>query len=373
VANYRLNKLAKALTTAQPCPIVNASGTLTTEAVQGDGWCRVQTENLNDGASFSYRISNRQPATVNGQSVWQRKIVSTGTVNGVVRRAVSTANAPAASPLFQYGVFSHLDLNMSNSAEITADVGSNGNVNMNNSASICGDITVAPGKTVNGSASCGGTISTAPTPLTLEPVVLPATNDNGRLSSGADPKTAGISWNATTRVLVGDGGTVTLRGTDYVFCSIHLTNGALIVVENDGTPVNIYIDDPANCTTGDPARGSVHFEKKGRIDTLGPASLARVYMVGSTSIATSLVVDHNEKVGVEMLLYAPNSTFSISNNGQVIGAVVAKQVTMQNSSEITYDPNAASVMGPEPTQIYARQAWVECKTTTSGSSPDSGC
>jgi hypothetical protein len=248
-----------------------------------------------------------------------------------------------------------------------------------NASKICGDAQVGPAKQLRGSKpDCGGTSTQAGEPYVTNPVVLPATNDNARLSTpsgpGADPKTGGISWNSSTRVLTGNGGTVTLRGTDYVFCSIHLTNGAKIIIENDGTPVRIFIDAPERCTTGDPARGSVLFEKKGRTDTLGVPADAQIYMVGSKTIPTSFRFDNNEKECVEMVLYAPLSTFSIQNNGCLAGAVVAKQVSLSNSAEIKYDASAGTVMAEDlPLQIYKRQAWVECRPTQQGTAPDGGC
>jgi Tfp pilus assembly protein PilX len=376
IASYRLNHFATALTPTLQCVSLNASsGLLQVEAALGDNWCRAQTEDLGEGTSYSYRVSTRAQVNIGGQAVWQRKIVSTGIANGVQRRAITSVAAPTGTPMFIDAVYSELDLLMRNSALVNGTVRSNGNVVLQNGAKVCGDVQVGPKKQLRGSKpTCGGTDTVATEPFVLNPVAVPATNDNGRLSSGADPKTGGISWNATTRVLTGNGGSVTLRGSTYVFCSIHLTNGALIIIEDDGTPVRIFIDAPENCTTGDPARGSVMFEKKGRTDTLGPPALAQIYMIGSKTIPTSFAFDNNEKDCVEMVLYAPNSTFTIQNNGCLLGAVVAKQVSLSNNAEINYDASAGTVMVEDvPLQIYKRQAWVECTPTQKGTAPDGGC
>ena len=202
---------------------------------------------------------------------------------------------------------------------------------------------------------------------------MPAANDNARIGNGLDPKSGSVAWNAGTRVLTIDGGTLTLRGSNYYFCSLHLTKDARLIIEDDGTPVKIYIDAPESCTTGDPSPGSVLMEKKGRIDTLGPASLAQMYMAGSNTIITTLDFENNEKEAVEMALYAPRSTFSIRNYGYLIGGVVAKQVLLQNNSEIKYDSSVAGI-GSEtvPLQMYSRQSWVEC-STAGGAAPNSNC
>jgi Tfp pilus assembly protein PilX len=373
VGVFRLNKFANILDDTGQCVVANGSGTLVVEVVQGDGWCRAQTEDLGQGASFSYRVSARKPVTVGGQQVWQRDIVSTGLARGVQRRAATTLNAPKGTPLFVAGVFSDLDLNTWNSSQINSNVRSNGNVNLNNSALICGSVMVGPGKSMSGGPSCGGGVTQATEPFVLSTIALPAANDNARIDNGLDPKTGNVAWNAGTRVLTIDGGTLTLRGSSYVFCSLHLTKGARLIIEDDGTPVKIYIDAPENCSTGDPSPGSVLMEKKGRIDTLGPASLAQVYMTGSNTIATGLDFENNEKEAVEMALYAPRSTFTIRNYGFLIGGVAAKQVSLQNNSEIRYDSSVAGIGSDTvPLQIYSRQSWVEC-STTAGAAPNSNC
>ena len=373
VGVFRLNKFATILDETAQCVVQNPAGTLVAEVVEADGWCPAQTENLGEGVSYSYRVSGRKSATVGGQQVWQRDIVSTGLGRGVQRRAATTLNAPKGTPLFVAGVFSDLDLNMWNSSEINSNVRSNGNVTLHNPALICGDVMVGPGRSMTGGPSCGGNLLQATEPFVLSSVTAPAGNDNARIGNGQDPQSGRVAWNASARVLTIDGGTLTLRGDNYSLCSLHLTKSARLVIEDDGTPVKIYIDAPESCAAGDPAPGSVLMEKKGRIDTQGPASLAQVYMTGSDAIATGMDFENNEKEGVEMALYAPRSTFTIRNHGFLIGGVAAKQVSLQNNSEIRYDSSVAGI-GSEtaPLQMYSRQSWVEC-STRGGATPNANC
>jgi Tfp pilus assembly protein PilX len=372
IAANRLNRFATVLTDSLPCVVVGGSGTLTTEAAQNDGWCRAQTENLDDGSTYTYRVSARQQMSISGANRWVRKIVSTGTVNGVQRRAFTAVSAAVGNPGFRYGVFSDLDINLYNSAYVTATVRTNNDATTSNSAAFCGDVIIGPGHEFNAQGVCGSTQSKASDTMTLEPVNVPPGNDNLRITNGTDPRSGTVTWSSSNRTLTIDGGTLTLRGSNYLFCSLHLTNGARLIVEDDGTPVKIYIDAPENCTTGDPSRGSVHFEKKGRIDNAGPAAMAQVWMVGSNTISTSFTFDNNEKQAVKIVIYAPRSNFSMQNYGYLIGAVAAKQVTMRNSTEILYDSSAASVLNT-PTQTYTREAWVECRPVATGTAPDSGC
>jgi Tfp pilus assembly protein PilX len=379
IAAYRLNHFAKALTPTLQCVSLNATtGLLQVEAALGDNWCREQTEDLGEGASYRYRVSTRVQTTIGGQLVWQRKIVSTGVSNGVQRRAISTVAAPTGTPLFSGAVVSDQDLIMRNSAKITGSVRSNGNVVQQNSSTICGNVQVGPAKSVRSpKISCGGSSTVATEPYVLTPVVLPASNDNGRLTSGADPR-SGLSWNPTTRVLSGDG-TVILRGTNYVFCRLHLTGNARVIIENDGSPVMIYIDAPERCgaTAGNPTgMGSVLFEQKGQIDNQGVPAMAQLYVTGSKDprYPTSVSIRNSHPDGVKMTVYAPNSTFSLSNNSVLIGAVVAKQITLSNAAQVIWDGSAGGVLiAGSPLQMYKRQSWVECRPTQQGATPDGGC
>ena len=74
-------------------------GALSKGALQADNWCQPQTEDLGDGASYTFQISSPSTVTTStGLSVDQRKVVSYGTVNGVRRRAVVTVNAGHGAP-----------------------------------------------------------------------------------------------------------------------------------------------------------------------------------------------------------------------------------------------------------------------------------
>ena len=101
VAIYRTNLLQPSNT---QCVVKDPStGTLSNAAVQADGWCAPQTETLGDGATYTVRVSQVSTITVTGQQLAERKIVATGTVNGVRRRATVTVDAATGTPLFPTG------------------------------------------------------------------------------------------------------------------------------------------------------------------------------------------------------------------------------------------------------------------------------
>ena len=202
VGKFRINKFATVLTATNQCVSKNTStGVLYVEPVQADGWCREQSEDLGDGVSYRYRVSGRTTASVAGQDVNSRKIVATGLVGGLQRRAATTVSTPSATPLFFDGVFSDQDLEMANTAQIDGNARSNGNINITGSAKICGNVEPGPGKTLNGSKNCStGTTAPATAPFVLAPVTIPTPDENWRITPGAptpdDPRVGTIGWSA---------------------------------------------------------------------------------------------------------------------------------------------------------------------------------
>ena len=196
-----------------------SNGALSNGALQADTWCQPQTEDLGDGATYTFQVSS--PATVTtstGLSVDQRKVVSYGTVNGVRRRAVVTINAGRGSPIFPpgYAVAVRESINMKNNANISGHLGSNGSITVKNNLDICGNVTPGPGKTASigqNFTQCPGYNTTpAAEPFDLQPIdISKATpNDNVRLTnmkagSGSPQDTCStcnkITWSSSTKVL----------------------------------------------------------------------------------------------------------------------------------------------------------------------------
>ena len=133
-----------------------ADGALSNAAVQADNWCLAQAEDLGDGAGYSMQVSAASDETMSstGVPIVQRTVVSTGTVNGVQRRAVTTINAALGAPIFPPGYAAAVrdSIYMKNNADIGGHLGSNGTITVKNNLDICGNITPGPGETAPASA-----------------------------------------------------------------------------------------------------------------------------------------------------------------------------------------------------------------------------
>ena len=381
-ATYRINKLTPGSLT---CVVRGAASELVIEPLQPDGWCRQQTEDLGGGASFSYRVKAAIQVPVNGQQLLQRKIVSTGTVNGVGRRVSATVGSATGASLFgDYAVISLEDLPLTNSARIDGNVGSNGNISLTNSAEVCGNATPGPGKqltTSNSAHLCPGfTARAATAPFVLNPIDAGTTSTvNNNLFIGVQDvltKLGGVVWSPLTRSLtLRIGATLTLTGNVYSFCSLEIDNNSeLIIAPRDpAVPVKIYIDSPENCP-GVLNAGSIRFRNGGGIVNMNAdPTTVQVFMSGSESRDTSLRYENNFQTAVNMLIYAPRSDVRLSNHTHIVGAVAAKSVVLENNTEIKWHEKVGgiSVDGLKP--LFQRQNWTECTVANASAVPDAGC
>jgi hypothetical protein len=387
---YRTNLLQPG---SQQCAVKNPSnGALQVTALQGDGWCSPQTEDLGSGEGYNARVSGGSALHVNGQSLVQRTIVSTGSSNGVQRRVMLRANAATGEPVFPQGYAGvSLDgLNLPNSVQVTGGVGSNGDIYLRNSAHVCGSVTPGPGKEVvirNSAGVCGGASTTpAQQSFNLQPVDqgdAPTNNDNARVGNppqptGLDPCTDcnGIDWNPSTRMLrLRNNSTLTLGGSVYSFCGIEVENTAQlkIPVRPLGTGMRIFIDAPESC--GGAGTGSVSIRNSGTILNLNPdPTTFQLYLVGSSAISTVVAFDGVDLAqNLVMAVYAPYSTIRIKGNTSLSGAIASKSIDLQNSAHISYHERIADITTGSPLRLYRPEQYVDCTSTPPGTAPDSGC
>jgi hypothetical protein len=381
-ATYRLNKLTPGNLL---CVVKGVANQLLTEPVQSDGWCRAQTEDLGDGASFSYRVRSAIQNVVNGQQLLQRTIVSTGTVNGVSRRVSTVMGSATGVSLFGgYAVISLTDLNLSNSARIEGNVASNGNINLENSAQVCGNATPGPGKQLtatNNSGLCAGfTSAPATQPFVLNPIDLGNTstvNDNALIGvTDLVSQLLGFVWNLANRTLsLSLGNSLTLRGNVYSFCSLEINNNSelRIAPRSPSVPLKIYIDAPENCP-GVPNAGTVRLRNGGNIINMNSDPTAvQLYVAGSPTIPTTLRYENNFQQALNMVIYAPQSSVTLDNFTHIQGAVAAKTVTLNNNTEIRWDSRVGDIAVDGLKPLLRRQAWKECTVQAAGAAPDAGC
>jgi hypothetical protein len=372
---YRLNKL-KPL--PNQCVTINqGTGDLQVQGAGSNGWCPAQTESLGDGASYSYEMSTAKNVTVNGQALYQRRLVSTGVVNGVKRRVMTVIGASTGKPLVgDYALLSLSDVNLGQATRVQGNLGTNGNVSLSQAAEVCGNITYGIGKTYsefNTAHQCPGyTRKAATQPFVLSSVQLPKQNNNGSINNPG--------WNSTTRVLSMSDGTLTLTGDNYVFCKLELTNTAQLVIglrAPGAQPLRIYIDAPENCTDAsnpDPVR--VSLRNSASISNLNQDPMAlTMYSLGSTTgRTTKLEFSQSVSTQLPMIVYAPRSIVELANTSSILGAVAAKDVRILPNASIVYDPRVALLTLDDVLPQYFRQSWVECRVArTDAAVPDSGC
>jgi hypothetical protein len=382
-AAYRINVLEPEV---QQCVKADSTGELSFEWVGADGWCHAQVEDLGDGTSYSYRVSSPEDVVLNGQYLAQRKIVSTGIAAGVERRVLALVNAATGAPLFASGkaLVGVDQINLSNSARVEGSAASNGGISLSNSAIICGDATPGPGQqltTQNGAGLCQGfSGQPAADPLVLEPIdqgSAATTNDNARIGS-QDTWTSPsqIDWNPTARVLkLKNNSSLTLGGNVYSFCHLEITNNAQLIIaaRDPGTAVRIYIDAPESCGSTSGA-GSVTLTNAGSIVNLNadPTTL-QLYVVGNDSLPTYVSLQSNPQAPFNLVIYAPRSNVTVTNQTKIVGAIAGKQASIDNNSSVTWHDKVGQLRTGSLLSIFRRQRWIECSTKPSGSAPDSGC
>jgi hypothetical protein len=387
-AVYQLNLLQPS--GAQCVHKAVATGALTKGALQSDNWCQPQTDDLGDGATFTFQVSAPVVTTSStGLSIDQRKVVSLGTVNGVRRRAVVTINAGRGTPIFPpgYTVAVRDSINMKNNADISGHIGSNGSITVKNNLDSCGNVTPGPGKKAsigqNFNQCPGYNTTPASEPFDLQPVdiAMATPNDNVRLTnmkagSGTPQDTCSscskISWSSSTRVLTIDNATWNPGGNVYLFCRLEMKSGAKIQIASRTTPLFMYIDSPENCG-GTNGMGSVILD--GTFTNLYSPPLAIAILVaGSATKATSVDLpsnDANSPIGI----YAPQSSVVQQNNVQFTGAIVAKSLDVKNNAKFTWDDRINGLLSGSNIRFYqaATGSYKECTGAPTTAVPDSGC
>jgi Tfp pilus assembly protein PilX len=389
-AVYQMNMLQPS---ANQC--VAKTAPLSAVAVQTNGWCAAQTEDLGDGAQYSHQVSQAASVTVNGFVYDQRTIVSTGTVNGVVRRASLTINAATGSPLFPpgYVIATQNSIDIKNNTKVTGGLASNGNITLKNNADVCGPITAGVGKTYsygNNTTVCPG-YSTAPatTPFVFQPVdqgTSRTVNDNIRITraitgSSTTPKDtcsgcSKITLDSNRVLTINSGGTLTLTGDLYNFCKLNLNGGDLQIPVRT-TTMKIFIDTPENCSAVGSTAGSVYFKGGGEFVNLASnPALVALFVAGSATKATTVELSSNDSSGstdVSLAIYAPNSTVDYANNLKFVGALVSKSLTLKNNSQLTYDSRVAGITSGSNSRYYQSFDYKECASSPTTSTPSSGC
>ena len=393
VALYRQNEVL--LTDDSTFCLVESVTSLVLEGPLGDGWCGQKTGTVGD-AQYDYR------AKVERLNLSQRRlsIVSTGTAGEVSRRVAVSAYAPTGEALLgDSGAIGLNSLTIGGASSVELPPGatsggaaSNGDIVLEDSGQLCGSAQYGTGHGVVEEGS-----ATFPTPgcpggegegfLTLGRPVLPATNDNGRITAAGttgndtvSPTTAlgnpnRFSWDPNTRELaLKSNTTLTLGGSNYVLCKLEMEgNSTLVVAGPTNARTRIYFDSPENCGYGGGATQLSMIGQSSIVATGGNANAAAFLMVGSDSEPVPNVVLSGNAKQNEFMLYAPGHDVTVTGNSTYLGGIAGLNTSLNGSATIQI-PSSITNFSASVLIRFVRERFVECNAVLpTGGAPDASC
>lgn len=221
-------------------------------------------------------------------------------------------------------VLSNGTITMGNSGRVSGNVRSTRvGVSMSGATLVTGNATAGTTVTRSGSATVNGTI----TNNQLAPVMtLPSVSACGPPYSSNSGISGTYTYNQSTGDLTLSGVNIaTLANGTYCFHNITLTNSAQLKVN-----------------------GLVTIKLTGTLNASGASSLTNTTSVPAnfrilSSFSGSNGVSFTNSANAQMLIYAPNTSVSISGAAPLFGTVVGKSITLSNSGIIHYDVQLKSV------------------------------
>jgi hypothetical protein len=286
-------------------------------------------------------------------------IPSRSSAKKVVRNIQTALSKPS---IFSYGIFAKGQVTIANNALVDSynslnglygganilhhgNVGSNGTtagiVNVNNNGTVYGNVSTGAGGTVTQGAGSvvSGTI-TNDNSIELPSVVVPTT-----LTGLASGGTYSASNNQTK----------TLNAGDYRYTNVSLSNNSILNINGTvrlyltganalttGNNVIINVNSGANLTVY--SNGVVTFNNNVTINNV--AKDASKFLIYSTYSSSTYGVTLNNNSASYVGVYAPNTKIDISNNAGLFGAVVGKEVNLNNNGQVHYDEALASMANP---------------------------
>jgi hypothetical protein len=181
-------------------------------------------------------------------------------------------------------------------------VGSNGAIDVSNNTAIRGDVLGDDFNQGNNSSLTGRQISNAPT------ITYPATESPTVAGSGA----LNVPGNST----------MTLPAGTYNYSSINVGHGAVLTFSGEAT---VYVT--GTITLDNQAKLAGAGDHPGRLNL-------RVVGSGSVQAGNNAVLIAN--------LYAPRSSVSFGNNGEIRGSVAAQVLNMGNNASLYFDSSSSA-------------------------------
>jgi Tfp pilus assembly protein PilX len=402
------------------------------DARWGDSATDDPSSHLGNGATYSYWISAPLTSSdtcagdnvVNAANIiTQRCVTAVGTANGVSARTQARVAAFSAAPLFDgAGIIGRNRITIKpgngGTASIYATTGTNGSMTLGNNVTIDGRsqsgaaVELGPGATFT-PGNNGDILLPSATPTRVDPATLaiqPVATDCQQGGIGAAPSSdtacfgkgynsddriagctasgsatvdacSGLTWNASSRsVTVANGGSVTLAGSSlpYNFCNFTTGNNATINIPL-GAHVALYIDSNYATDGGDPlgncpaGTGKLTLGNGTVINNLNPDPLSlQIYVYGTSPPGSNIVTWNNNAQSTYMVLWAPNSTIQMQNNGAFWGGIGGYNVDITNNFTFHWVGDVSSIQG-HAQGLYYRSAWRQCPSNPTTSDPRSGC
>ena len=285
----------------------------------------------------------------------------------VILRSRAVVNAAAAAvegyivksppiPIFKYALFAGDSLRMDQASctdsynadsgtyaatvdTLGGDIGSNGFLDLRGGAVVGGDAST-DGETItygSGATVLGNTTSSADEfPMDLIPQ---SEYDCAEANSGAPSGfiCSGYTYNSLTNDLtLGKDDELTLSSGVYFFNNVSLGQGSDLKIDS-GAQVTIYM-------TGDFVAGQFT-----TVNANGNPSDLLIYSTGDY-----LTLD--QSVEFRAGFYGPNTTFTISQNTNLYGSIVAQSVLLKQGSCIHYDRDLVEIIRDQPNKV-AMVAW----------------
>lgn len=245
------------------------------------------------------------------------------TGSGLVNSYDSSVGFPASQGNLA-NVLSNGTITLGNSGKVGGNVRSTrAGITMSGASLVTGNATAGTTVSRSGSAAVNGTI----TNNALAPVMtLPSVSACGPPYSSNSGISGTYSYNQSTGDLTLSGVNIaTLANGNYCFHNVTLTNSAQLKVNG---PVTIKITGTLS------ASGATSLN-----NTTGIPANLRIL----SSFTGSNGVSFSNGTNVYLLIYAPNTSVSVSGSAPLFGTVIGKTVTISNSGIIHYDIQLKSI------------------------------
>ncbi len=315
-----------------------------------DAWSAPISDAMPDLSQVRYDVlflnNTAGPATVapDGTPVPAGAVymLSVGRAGNLRFTAGALAIRGQSTSLFDYGLFSDGDISMSGASAIRSwgpslpsplpfQTGTNGFsggvVNMSGDSRIDGLLMVGPGggpgSVSNSGSSSYGSLGVLAVPKTFTSFAAPATTGPLQVVSlsGSDQQDL-APGNYRRLSLSGDSQAMLTSGQYYFAQGITMSGSSRLVIQNPSGPVLILADN------GLDQSGSSQINPGGL-----PSNLQVVLLGGGLSLST----DSGLRAGV----YTPGSNASTSGDSRIIGALVARRMSMSGSSSLLFDHSLA--------------------------------